>query len=146
MDQLSKEQDGFYRTSAGFGAVVPKLASGVTPEGMKYFEFRSSAYSDIIRVEWPKGAPLALIDNDVAEMMVSNGYGYHPTEAMIDEYNKLAAESPAPPPEQSAGKNGSPPDPVAKKFPPEGWLPHPTAPGFFYKGQEVLPEADLRAR
>ncbi|PZV36894.1 hypothetical protein B5V02_19525 [Mesorhizobium kowhaii] len=34
---------------------------------------------------------------------------------------------------------GSPP------FPPEGWREHPTAPGWFYKGQRVLTEAQLRA-
>ena len=36
--------------------------------------------------------------------------------------------------------------PAAVAFPPEGWTAHPTAPGFFYKGQEVLAEADLRAK
>lgn len=38
-----------------------------------------------------------------------------------------------------------PPAPVAV-FPPAGWLPHPSAPGFFYQGQEVLDETTLRAR
>ncbi|TIM41642.1 hypothetical protein [Mesorhizobium sp.] len=36
--------------------------------------------------------------------------------------------------------------PVAPAAPAEGWKPHPTAPGYFYKGQEVLLEADLRAK
>lgn len=31
-------------------------------------------------------------------------------------------------------------------LPPAGWTAHPTAPGYFYKDQEVLTEADLRAR
>lgn len=31
-------------------------------------------------------------------------------------------------------------------FPPQGWLPHPTAAGYFYAGNECLPEAELRAR
>ena len=41
-----------------------------------------------------------------------------------------------------------PPAPVAVEapFPPEGWTPHPSSPGYFYQGQEVLIEADLRAR
>lgn len=43
-----------------------------------------------------------------------------------------------------------PPPPVLKQsevgFPPDGWLAHPSAPGYFYKGQEVLIEADLRAQ
>ena len=38
-----------------------------------------------------------------------------------------------------------PPAPVAV-FPPAGWLPHPSAPGYFYQGQEVVDEATLRAR
>lgn len=35
---------------------------------------------------------------------------------------------------------------VSVDFPPAGWLVHPTAAGFFYCGQEVLSEADLRAK
>lgn len=31
-------------------------------------------------------------------------------------------------------------------FPPEGWVAHPSAPGYFYKGQEVLTEAQLREK
>lgn len=47
-----------------------------------------------------------------------------------------AAAVPPPPP---------PPVPAVKPFPPPGWAPHPQAPGYFYKGQEVLTEAALRA-
>lgn len=36
--------------------------------------------------------------------------------------------------------------PMQAPFPPDGWLPHPTAPGFFYRGQEVVSETDLRAQ
>ncbi len=43
------------------------------------------------------------------------------------------AQPPAPP--------AAPPPPAA--FPPPGWTPHPT-PGWFYKGQTVVSEADLR--
>jgi hypothetical protein len=35
-----------------------------------------------------------------------------------------------------------PPPPV---FPPPGWAAHPAAPGYFYRGQEVVTEAQLRA-
>lgn len=39
-----------------------------------------------------------------------------------------------------------PPVPGASAaFPPEGWVAHPSAPGHFYKGNEVKSEADLRA-
>ena len=40
----------------------------------------------------------------------------------------------------------APVPPVAAPFPPEGWTTHPQSPGYFYQGQEVLTEADLRAR
>lgn len=42
----------------------------------------------------------------------------------------------------------APPPPAAAPapFPPPGWTPHPEAPGYFYQGQEVLSEAQLRAR
>lgn len=40
-----------------------------------------------------------------------------------------------------------PPPPVQiTNFPPQGWTAHPSAPGFYYAGQEVLSESDLRAR
>lgn len=52
-----------------------------------------------------------------------------------------AAPTPAAPP---------PPVPAAPQlleaFPPTGWLAHPNAPGYFYRGQEVVSEADLRAQ
>lgn len=141
MERLSKELDGFYRTASGFCAVVPKRATGVTPEGMKWFEYRVGPYSGAVRVEWPKQAPLALFDNETASAMIRSGYGFNPTDAQIEEYNKLVDEalSAAPP---------VPPvtPPVANGFPPDGWLPHPTAAGFFYQGQVVLSEADLRAK
>ncbi|MNJ10749.1 hypothetical protein D3C77_49130 [compost metagenome] len=41
----------------------------------------------------------------------------------------------------------TPPAPGAPAaFPPEGWAVHPTAAGYFFKGQEVLTEAELRAK
>lgn len=43
------------------------------------------------------------------------------------------------------GASAPPPVPVAT-FPPEGWAVHPQNPAYYYKGTEVLSEADLRAR
>lgn len=39
-----------------------------------------------------------------------------------------------------------PPATAPAAFPPAGWAAHPTAPGWFFKGQEVVSEADLRAK
>jgi hypothetical protein len=36
--------------------------------------------------------------------------------------------------------------PVVAAFPPEGWTQHPQSPAHFYKGAEVLTEAELRAK
>lgn len=56
------------------------------------------------------------------------------------------ASVPAPAPVPAAPPlPGVPPAPPAP-FPPPGWMAHPTAPGYFYKGQEVITEAALRAR
>lgn len=38
------------------------------------------------------------------------------------------------------------PPPPSRPFPPVGWTAHPNAPGYYYQGQEVLTEAQLRAK
>lgn len=55
--------------------------------------------------------------------------------------DQAAAPSPvgAPPPPPAAAQ-------APASFPPSGWTLHPNAPGYYYKGQEVLSEADLRAK
>ena len=62
-------------------------------------------------------------------------------------WSRLDGASPAvaapPPPVPVAAPPAPPPVEV---FPPAGWLAHPTAPGYFYRGQEVLTEAQLRAQ
>lgn len=57
-----------------------------------------------------------------------------------------AAVAPVPAPVAPAPAPVAPPAPVAEAFPPAGWVPHPSAPGYFWlQGtQEVLTEAQLR--
>ena len=62
------------------------------------------------------------------------------TKHTWDRLDGSPAPAAAPPPPPAAA--AAPPAP----FPPAGWTAHPTAPGYFYRGQEVLSEADLRAR
>lgn len=57
-------------------------------------------------------------------------HAWYPAEGAVP-----SAAAPPPPPAAA-------PPPA---FPPPGWLPHPQAPGYFYKGQAVVSEADLRA-
>lgn len=49
-------------------------------------------------------------------------------------------------PAAPAAAPAAPVPPVVNTFPPEGWIAHPTAPGYFYKGQEVLTEAALKEK
>lgn len=59
----------------------------------------------------------------------------------------VAAPAPvvAAPPRPVPAPPAPPSAPVAPAFPPAGWTAHPDAPGYFYRGAEVLTEADLRA-
>lgn len=158
MEKLTKEADGYYRTPSGFCGVMPRLAAGVTSEGLSWFEFRTDAFSDIIRVEWPQGAPVALFESSISGAMIRNNYGRNLTDAVMEEFNRLVDASgegsgePIKPVQQAAPPLApeTPQTPVPLPgepgFPPDGWLPHPEAPGYFYKGQEVLTEAVLRER
>lgn len=64
-----------------------------------------------------------------------------PSAAPVVQSGFPTAATPAP----AAPAAPPPAAPVAPVFPPEGWLVHPSAPGYYYKGQEVKTEADLRA-
>lgn len=139
MERLQRELDGHCRTSSGFCAVVPRVSSGITPEKNKYFEFKTSPMSDVTRIEWPAASPVALFDNDVAIALVRSKYAFDLNDAQLSEYNSLVDGAPK---EVATPKQPDAPT----EFPPAGWIPHPDAAGFFYKGNEVLSEADLRAK
>lgn len=74
--------------------------------------------------------------------------GLPPGHQTDHDYSLTVEEGPAN--TQSAAPPPPPPPPIPQAvlsdFPPDGWLKHPAAPGYFYKGQEVLSEVDLRAR
>jgi hypothetical protein len=66
-------------------------------------------------------------------------------QAQVDAFGAPPAPTPAPTQAVGAPPPPPPPPPVAKVFPPIGWAAHPTAPGYYYKGQDVLSEQQLRA-
>lgn len=76
------------------------------------------------------------------------GYFYCGTEVLTEADLRAKFAAPVPPAVPPAPHTGymEPPAPPVADFPPAGWLPHPSAPGFYYKGQEVLSEAQLRAK
>lgn len=57
-----------------------------------------------------------------------------------------SAPAPMQPPALPAPMAAPPPPPPSAPFPPPGWTAHPASPGWFYKGQEVVAEAELRQR
>lgn len=131
MEKLQRELDGHCRTQSGFCAVVPRISSGITPDKKsKFLDFKASMLSETIRVEWPAESPVALFENDVAVNMVNRGYAKDLSDEQLAEYNELVGEK----------------TDTQTNFPPEGWTKHPSAEGFYYKGSEVLSEADLRAK
>lgn len=70
------------------------------------------------------------------------GWGGAPAQPWQQPGASAPAAASAPPPFTPP----APPAPAAADFPPAGWTAHPTAAGYFYKDQEVLSEADLRAK
>lgn len=71
----------------------------------------------------------------------------HPPQGQPAEQPQApTTQNPAVPPVPQATYTPPPPPPVQSTFPPAGWNLHPSAPGYYYAGQEVLSEADLRAR
>ena len=71
------------------------------------------------------------------------GWGSAPAQPWAQP--PAAAPAAAAPPAFTPPAAPAPAAPAAD-FPPPGWTAHPQSPGYFYQGQEVLSEADLRAK
>lgn len=83
---------------------------------------------------------------------VGFGQGALPPGATAAPTGGMSAPPTSTPAQAAPPAPGAPPAPHTgymappAVFPPAGWLAHPTAPGYYYKGQEVLTEEQLRAR
>lgn len=138
MEKLTRRSDGACETPSGLFAVVPRVRSGILPDGKTaWFEFKASFLSPVTRIEWPVHAPAILLSQDAARTMLLNGYAFGLTDDQVAEFN-AAVDA------YNAGQLQQEPPPVPV-FPPVGWTPHPDSPGFYYKGSEVLSEDQLRA-
>jgi hypothetical protein len=72
-----------------------------------------------------------------------------PAPGSIAPPASVVASTSAPTPQPTV--QTAPPPPVVQapttvQWPPEGWTAHPSAPGYYYKGQEVLNEEQLKAK
>lgn len=95
----------------------------------------------------------------VAENPAEAGFGSDPlppgvSATPVDRLNETATSTSTtitPAPDFLADDEAPPipdddlPPPVPDEFPPEGWKAHPAKAGWYYKGKEVMKEADLRA-
>lgn len=106
-------------------------------------------------------APPPTSFHDALANAAANGWTKHPTapgywylgQEVITEA-ELEARYPAPTaaaPEPAAPPPAPTPEPVVNHDPiaaavADGWVAHPTAPGYHYKGQEVVADGDLAAK
>lgn len=89
----------------------------------------------------PVGAPVPPAAAGAPAAPGTGWGGAAPTQPWAQPAAPAAPAPPAAPPAFAP----APPAPPAAAWPPEGWLVHPTAAGYFYKGNEVRSEAELRA-
>lgn len=71
--------------------------------------------------------------------------GYKPLEGAPLASPAIPPTAPPPPPMPPGAVPMPPAPPVVVAFPPSGWVAHPTATGYFYCGNEIKTEAELRA-
>lgn len=90
MEKLQRRSDGFYETPSGLFAVAPRAVSG-RREGVAWFEFKASALGEVIRVEWPDGAPVIAIGETDARVMLRHGYANAVTDELMEQYNQAVA-------------------------------------------------------
>lgn len=117
MEKLSRQHSDTFVTPSDLCAIVPLKRSLVIGDSA-IFEFKTMDFAPTIRVEWPKDSPYALVDNDVAVVMVKRGWARHLTDEEANAYNEavdlhLASLSGAPPPVVT-----EPPTPVVTEPPP----------------------------
>lgn len=86
MENISLRSDGFYETPSGMFAVAPRAVSGGN-EKTEWFEFKANVLGEVIRVEWPHGDPIIVLEAATARAMLKAGYANAPDADLVAEYN-----------------------------------------------------------
>jgi hypothetical protein len=93
MEKLQLESTGFWTTPSGLFAaeIIHTSAKYLNDQGyeISYFEFRVSAMSDVVRVEWPTVSGMGIFEADVVRGMVTRGWARSINADKADEYNGL---------------------------------------------------------
>lgn len=86
MEKLSRRSDGFFETPSGHFAIQPRAVSGKR-DGTSWFEFKASTLGEVIRFEWPTGAPVIAIDQTMARTMIARRYAFNINDQLMADYN-----------------------------------------------------------
>lgn len=124
MEQLHRRSDGIAETPSGLFAVTPRTKSGVTVNGVAWFEFRASYTTPVVRIEWDDRSPFIMIDGETANQMLRLGYADNITDEHIAMYAKAfdawqASQGVAPVAPAPAHPLPAPEPPPAPVAPPE---------------------------
>jgi len=149
MEQLHRRSDGIAETPSGLFAVTPRTKSGVTGNGVAWFEFRASYTTPVVRIEWDDRSPFIVIDGETANQMLRLGYADNISDEQLALYATAfdawqagqgaapiapAPAHPLPAPEAAPPAPVATPEPVAAGEPPpapvaqEEQAPAPVAP------------------
>lgn len=121
-----------------FKAIIGPQVDSKGEQSTKYSEVKELKNMDGTKPGLTSGTPVATSSNPFASPVATGA----PVPAAAPTFGPPVAVATAPP--APVAVSAPPPAPIA--FPPADWTPHPDAPGYFYKGQEVLSEADLRKK
>jgi hypothetical protein len=101
MEKLQRRSDGIAETRSGLFAVAPLRSSG-KDNHFKWFDFRKTAVSDVIRVRWPIDEEIAVIEAGIANFMLNKKYARQVSDRQINEWNEaidqLELDAPNPQP------------------------------------------------
>lgn len=86
MEKLSRRSDGIFETQSGLFAIQPKRASGGDGENY-FFDFHPRSWDPPVRIRWPAGDPIAVIDQSIALLMLQREYAYNITQSLADIWN-----------------------------------------------------------
>jgi hypothetical protein len=119
MEKLQRRSDGIAETPSGLFAISPKRSSGRDSE-TNWFDFKKRATSETIRVRWPRGETIAVIDSSIALFMLSAAYARNASDEEVRAWNAaieeldLDAPDPAPVPIEDAPE---PPEAIEEEKP-----------------------------
>lgn len=85
MEPLHKRADGISETPSGDIAVVMKHRSGGNAD-VSWFSFRAGAYDPPVRIEWPTGSALVILEPTVAHTLLRNGWAHNLPDELVERY------------------------------------------------------------